>query len=126
MSVPLNIAIIDDDEDMRLALEGLFESHDFSPSCYEGAASFLDALAGNAPDVVVTDLQMKDIDGIMLTRALKAHGCPAPVILITAFATPMVRASAEQLGVYCVLEKPFEPNELLKCVSRAAGSAQSE
>lgn len=119
MSVPLRVAVVDDDEDMRGAIEALFISMGHAPFCYEGAAPFLRDLANARPNILVTDFQMPDVNGIQLTRLLRSERRDLPVILITAFATAHVRETARQEGIWCVLEKPFEPEDLLRCVAEA-------
>lgn len=119
MPAPMHVAVIDDDDDVRLALESLFQSFEHRTSCFADAGAFLTAFASVRPDVVVTDYHMPDITGIDLARALIARGADVPVILISAFLTDTVQKQAKQCGIVFILKKPFEPDQLLECVDRA-------
>lgn len=68
---------------------------------------------------VVLDLRLPDSDGLDLLRTIK-HAAPnCPVILITAYGWPGLRAEAVSAGAYCVLDKPFDVERLVDLVAEA-------
>src|SRR5262249_9403782 len=71
------------------------------------------------PDVVVTDLQLPDLDGITLLRRLK-DAPPAPeIIVITGHATIPLAVQARRAGAFPFVEKPTDPETLLVTVRNA-------
>jgi CheY-like chemotaxis protein len=74
------------------------------------------------PDVIVMDLAMPDLDGLECTRQLASSTTTRdiPVIVLTAHATPEVRANATAAGCRGFLVKPFEASDLIAEVSRWA------
>jgi len=76
------------------------------------------SLRGNAPvDLVITDLRMPGLGGFEAIEWLRALGCRAPVIAITAFGDNRTHMEAVRLGVVRVFDKPFDFDELRDVVS---------
>ncbi|OAN66537.1 response regulator [Sphingomonas sp. TDK1] len=111
MSVQSLVAVVDDDEDVRLSLEMLVDSAGHAAVLFESADALLarDDLSGF--DCFISDVQMPGTDGIQLARRLRAAGW-APVILITAFASEDVERRALEAGASRFLAKPFDPDAL--------------
>jgi CheY-like chemotaxis protein len=76
-----------------------------------------------AADVVVTDLQMSEIDGIAVARHAQWQRPPIPVVLMTAYATRQAERQAHSLGGTLYLAKPFTCADLVDCVARALHAA---
>jgi len=71
-------------------------------------------------DIIITDLKMKEIDGMQfLTEAKKLHP-ETEVIVITGFATMETAKQSFQKGVFDFIAKPFKLSEIQEVVSRAA------
>ena len=121
MSEPL-ISIIDDDESVRLALEGLIRSLGFRAAAYPSAEAFLTAEEHLQARCIITDIQMPGMSGIELKRRLVSDGCDAPVIMITARAEGQLHLQAKACGAFCFLKKPFEAADLIACIERALAS----
>ncbi|MGF7148916.1 FixJ family two-component response regulator [Sphingomonas zeicaulis] len=119
MPRPPSIAIVDDDEALRLSLSDLFDSIAYPVRCFADVGDCLAAVGEFAPDVIVTDFHMPGLSGFDLLHRLRAAGCGTPVILITAFATDAVRRSAAHAGFAAVLKKPFGADELIAQVDVA-------
>jgi FixJ family two-component response regulator len=118
ISPPL-ISIVDDDDQLRLALVGLLRSMGYDTRDHASAQSFLTSSDATTAACLLTDISMPDINGIELKQRLNNASVQIPVIMMTAFAEGAVLARAEAAGPFCILRKPFEINELLECVGRA-------
>lgn len=113
------ISIVDDDESVRVSLEGLIRSLGYHVRAYDSAIAFLASDAPEAPDCVISDVQMPGMTGIELKEAMVAAGSSTPVILITAFADDAALARAKKAGVVCFLRKPFSGDNLVRCLNKA-------
>lgn len=93
---------------------------DMTPHRLAVAASGTDALvsaAQEAPDLYIVDLDLPDMDGMALIRALKRLH-PAPALLVSAYAESV---ESDTLGdlVFAYLAKPLDPNDVAHTVERA-------
>lgn len=71
--------------------------------------------------LVITDLRMPGIDGHELTEMIRNSRQETVVIWITAFRSPEVDLAAEQLAVYCCIEKPVRAAQMRRIVPKALG-----
>ncbi|WP_183923085.1 response regulator transcription factor [Sphingomonas sp. BK069] len=106
------IAVVDDDEDVRISVGALLGSVGLDVALFGSADDLLASSTLSEAACVVSDVQMPGTDGIQLARQLRAEAGP-PVILMTAFATASLRQDAELAGVRRFLQKPFAPDDLL-------------
>lgn len=119
LDVPLLISIVDDDEEVRSALEVLFQSTGFDARVFADAETFLDSPEARRSNCIISDIQMPKLTGFDLSQALRERDVNTPVILISAFATEATSEIADRVGAYCVMEKPFEPEALIDRVRAA-------
>ena len=78
----------------------------------------LEAARQYAPDLIITDLKMPQMDGLEMVRRLREEGCAASVIILTAYDTFSFAQSALRLGAVDYLLKPFHDGDLEKAVAR--------
>ncbi|HUP52214.1 MAG TPA: response regulator [Longimicrobiales bacterium] len=86
----------------------------------------LAALSEAPPDVLVTDLNMPDMDGIEILTFLRKQGSAVPVIAISGggyLGKDLLLTSASMLGAVVTLEKPFALEELRDAVERVLAGA---
>jgi FixJ family two-component response regulator len=114
------IAVIDDDESFRAALVESLCSLEYETSGYASAEDYLRGIADGPFDCVVTDIHMPGMSGLDLMKRLAAQGSTIPVVLITARSDSSLEAKAAVAGAVCLLRKPFEINDLIKCIEGAA------
>ncbi|WP_309229307.1 response regulator [Novosphingobium sp. NBM11] len=112
------IAVIDDDARVRASTASLLRSLGYAAMAYASVEDFLGSTE-TAIDCVLTDLQMPGLTGLDLGAALRERGASVPVILMTAFPSPGVRAKARMLKMAGFLEKPLHPDRLLDVLRQA-------
>ncbi|MFL6610729.1 MAG: response regulator transcription factor [Pseudomonas sp.] len=109
------IAVVDDDESVRAALDNLLRSSGYAVRTYPGAREFLDAKAPGHTQCLVCDIQMPRMSGIELHRHLLEKGWRIPTLFITAY--PQLAANVP--GLVACLPKPCDANRLLDCIASA-------
>jgi FixJ family two-component response regulator len=115
----LEIAVIDDDESFRVALVESLSSLGYRSSGYASAEDYVRAIGDRSFNCVVTDIHMPGMSGLDLMKRLAARGSTTPVVLITARSDSNLEAKAAAAGAACLLRKPFEMNDLIKCIEGA-------
>ncbi|MBK5413443.1 response regulator [Pseudomonas sp. TH31] len=113
------IAIIDDDESLRLATSSLLRSMGYRIEHFACAEFFFDSGDTLRFACVIADIQMPGMSGIDLTHTLIAADDKAKVILMTARTEQDIHAHARASGAMSLLQKPFEAQILLNCVEMA-------
>jgi two-component system nitrogen regulation response regulator GlnG len=104
-------------------LDKALQSAGMTTRSFERAEPFLEALKRERPDVVVTDVRMPGVDGLELMRTMEASGLSLPVIVITAHADLDSAVAAYRGGAFEYLPKPFDVDEAVALVWRAARAA---
>jgi DNA-binding NarL/FixJ family response regulator len=79
-------------------------------------------LAKEPCDVMVTDLKMRDMDGVQLTEAVKSRSPGTPVIWLTAYGCEGVQEEVTRLRVRRCINKPVRTSEILREVREALGN----
>ena len=113
------VSIVDDDPSVRVALGGLIRSLGFSEASFSSAADFLNSGLLDSTACVISDVQMPNMNGIELQRAVRLRGLTTPFIFITGFPDKTIEADAFQGGALCFLNKPFDGQLIIKCLSQA-------
>jgi FixJ family two-component response regulator len=117
------IAIVEDDDSLRPALVGLMRSLGYDGAGFVSAEDFLAADALEKADCLVTDLQLPGISGLDLAARLGGERVrPLPVILVTARTEKSIDERGEAAGLFCLLRKPFDADDLISCIRRALDS----
>lgn len=117
---PFQVFIVDDDSQVLEALEQLFMLEDIETKSFRSPKKLLKALDKSAPVVVVTDLNMPELDGLSLFKEIKEIDRHIPVILLTGFGDVSIAVQAMRDGFYDFIEKPFNNDHVLDIVRRAA------
>lgn len=118
MSEP-RVFVIDDDQEVRNALELLMESVGLPASTYESAQAFLDAFDPGLPGCIVLDVRMPGMSGMDLQAHLVAEKLHPPVVIITGHGDVPMAVRAVQAGAVDFIEKPFNDQALLDSVHKA-------
>ena len=113
------LAVVDDDEDTRVALTRLACSVGFVVEAFASGAEFLRSIEDHEPGCVVLDLHMPGMSGFDVQKALDSVHAGVPVIIITGHDTCEARARAIRLGARAYLVKPVDDEDLLAAIGRA-------
>ena len=113
------IAIVDDDDLMRGALQGLLKTIGLSARTFASAEEFLDSGDQHQTGCLIADIRMPGISGLDLQAKLNAERCRIPTIFITAHGDEKMRMQALRAGAVEFLTKPFDDEALLKTVRAA-------
>jgi len=113
------ILIVEDNREMRAFVRDVLQGRGFRVTEAYSGWKALQLAESAPPDVLLLDWQLPDITGLDVLRALRAGGCQAPAILMTAFGSEELAIVALRLGVRDYLHKPFTEEELLKSVGMA-------
>ena len=115
------VLVADDDPSVRRVLERALEREGYEVATASNGAEALEAVAAAPPDLVVTDINMPDVDGIELLINLIERG-GIKVIAISGgglFPKDELLADARLLGAVDIIAKPFEVDDLLARVAAA-------
>jgi len=113
------IAVVDDDDSMRIALRRFLRSANLDAETFPSGAEFLESLQTHQPDCVVLDLHMLGIDGFAVQARLVEMGIGLPVIVITGRDSAETRERALANGASAYLPKPVDGQTLLDAISTA-------
>jgi FixJ family two-component response regulator len=116
------IAIVDDDVSIREATEAQMRSLGLIARTFASAADFLVSSRIEDTSCIIADINMPQMTGVELYKHLVELGYDIPTILITAYPNDDVRERVLADGVKCYLVKPFDDEELLRCVRSALGN----
>ncbi len=120
LSKTLDVWIVDDDASIRWVLERALRQAGMHATAYEDADAVLAALRRGEPDVLVTDIRMPGKSGLDLLEAIRARRPRLPVIVMTAHSDLDSAVAAYQGGAFEYLPKPFDIDQAVDLVRRAA------
>ena len=112
--------VVDDDRSIRWVLEKALQRAGMEVATFAGGSGVLERLGEGLPDVVVSDIRMPDRDGLELLREIGSRFPDLPVIIMTAYSDLDSAVAAYQGGAFEYLPKPFDVDEAVELVRRAA------
>jgi FixJ family two-component response regulator len=113
------VAILDDDDSMRSALQGLLKSAGMPAQAFASAEEFLKSGQQHKTACLIADIRMPGMSGLELQAHLNAEHCRIPTIFITAHGDAKMRLQALRAGAVEFLSKPFDDELLLESVRAA-------
>ena len=118
---PKNILIVDDESEMRIALETTPKREKFELTCAEDGKQALEKMENNDFDLILTDVRMPKLNGLELLRAVKERSPETQVIMMTAYGTidNAVEAMKEGAFDYLIKGSGFSADVLVSTVKRA-------
>jgi FixJ family two-component response regulator len=110
------VAILDDDELMRGALQGLLKAVGLPAEAFVSAEEFLNSGQQHQVACLIADIRMPGMSGLELQAKLNAERCKIPIIFITAHGDEKLRMQALRAGAVEFMAKPFDDEALLESV----------
>ena len=120
MSSTKRVLIVDDNLTNLKLLTCLLAPEQCEVSTATSAQGALELLEASPPDLLLLDLQLPDMDGLELTRRLRAHPVLAklPIVAVTAYAMKGDEDKARAAGVDSYVTKPIAKDEFRRIVSK--------
>src|SRR5205085_9970401 len=116
------VAIVDDDDLMRSALQGLLKAVGLPAQAFASAEEFLKSGQHRQAGCLIADIRMPGMSGLELQAQLNAEACRIPIIFITAHGDEKMRMQALRAGAVEFMAKPFNDEVLLESVRAALES----
>ena len=115
-----SILIVDDEPNYLIVMSELLRDEGFEVYTASNGREGLQAVKDIDLDLVITDMQMPEMDGMQLLHHVKALNRELPVMMITAYAQVEKAVAAMQAGAFSYLAKPFSNDELIVTIQKAA------
>ena len=116
------VLVVDDEKSMREFLEIMLTKEDYEVFVAKDGEQACEILDKDTFDLVITDIRMKNINGIGVLKKAKDLNPGAMVILISAFATAETAVEAMKEGAYDYIPKPFKVNAFKRIIKDALGA----
>jgi FixJ family two-component response regulator len=113
------VAIVDDDDSVRSALQGLMKAVGLPARAFASAEEFLDSGEQNETGCLIADIRMPGMSGLELQAKLNADNFRIPIVFITAHGDEKMRMQALRAGAVEFVAKPFDDDALVASVRAA-------
>lgn len=115
------VLVVDDNIEICDVIQSLLQSSNYEARACFSADEAYELLDDYAPDVVLLDLNMPEIDGldgIMLFRRYTKHP-ERPIIIVSALPKHEMESKTKDMGAYAYIQKPFDTKHLLNTIANA-------
>jgi len=119
MSIPLTVFVVDDDEAVRDAIDGMLRLLGYSVRSFASVEAFLECSVAASAGCVLVDVRMPGMGGVELCRELRRRQISLPTIFMTGHADEMSQRRVSDVQVTAVLQKPFSAGQLVDVVNRS-------
>jgi FixJ family two-component response regulator len=113
------VFVVDDDEEMRLALGNLFRSVGHEVQLFSSTLEFLQAVTSDAPGCLVLDVRLPGMSGLEFQAKLTQANAHIPIIFMTGHGDIPMSVRAMKAGAVDFLTKPFRDQDMLDAVAHA-------
>ena len=120
------LLVVDDDRGMRDTLLDILEARGYRVGVASDGVEALEAVKSEAHDLVLMDIAMPRMNGVEALRELKRIDGQTIVIMMTAYAVQDLIEEALREGVYEVVYKPLDVDEVLKLVDQAINGGNGD
>jgi len=120
----LTIMTVDDSRTMRDMVSYTLKEAGYNVLEAEDGQQALTVLAGQRADVIITDLNMPNMDGLTLIKELRAKPdySATPILMLTTEADETKKTAGREAGATGWIVKPFNPEKLLSVLKKIAGN----
>jgi two-component system alkaline phosphatase synthesis response regulator PhoP len=118
------VLVVDDEQNIIDLVQMYLEQEQFAVITAQDGQTALDRIAGDAPDLIVLDLMLPEVDGWEVCKRTRAHS-NVPILMLTARDDDIDKIVGLELGADDYMTKPFNPRELVarvKAILRRTGS----
>lgn len=119
LSLPARVLVIDDEEAARYGIRKALEREGHQVELASDGQEALQRIQESPPQVIISDINMPNMDGITLLKEVSRLNTPPPVILITAHGSEALAVQGLRAGAYDYIAKPFDLDDLRKVVRNA-------
>lgn len=118
------ILVADDEEDIKMVLQMYLENNGYEVVTAFDGLDAVSKIRDERPDLVLMDIMMPVIDGVEVTRQIKADETTKdiPVIMLTAAAQSSMVEKAMEAGACEYIAKPFEPEHVQQAIEKILGA----
>jgi FixJ family two-component response regulator len=120
------VLVVDDDESMRQALDGLFRSVGLKVQVFSSTSELMRGTLPNVPSCLVLDIRLPGVSGLEFQGDLAAAGIHLPIIFITGHGDIPMCVQAMKAGAVDFLTKPFRHQEMIHAVHRALAADRTK
>ncbi len=113
------VYVVDDDESMRLALEGLLRSIGLRVETFESSQEFLAFPKNNVPSCLILDVRLRGESGLAFQEQVEKSGLRMPIVFMTGHGDIAMTVKAMKAGAVDFLAKPFRDQDMLDAVANA-------
>ncbi len=114
------IFIVDDDPDVRRAMQRLLTMANFRVETFATGEEFLGSGQSGSPGLLFLDIRLPGINGADLQKALADTGSTLPIVFMTAYEDEGVRQEVMDRGAVAFLQKPVDERTLLEAIHKAS------
>jgi len=121
-----DVLIVDDDAALSKTLADILKAKGYAPLAVGTAQEALSHMESSSPLVAVLDLRLPDMGGLELLQGIKARSPRTECIVLTGYASESSAIEAINLGAYSYIRKPYDVEQLLLTIRRAAEKRAAE
>ncbi len=114
-----NILIVDDEDSIRLSLEGILQDEGFQTSFAASGEECLSIIQDEDPDLVLLDIWMSGIDGLQTLKKIKQVRPQQLVVMMSGHGSIETAVKATRLGAFDFIEKPLSLEKVLLSIQNA-------
>jgi FixJ family two-component response regulator len=122
---PATVFVVDDDDDVRAAMQRLLKTVGLHAEAFASARDFLEQHLPQGPSCLILDIRLPGMSGLDVQKRLVEAGTKIPVIFITAHADVPLAVTAMKSGAVEFLTKPFRGQDLVDAVQQALARDES-
>lgn len=115
-ALDINILLIENNEINRIVNQRYFENYQIPCTIVSTAKEALEVLERNTFSIILTDINMPDIDGFKLSRMIRDKGIKTPIIALTAYSKQDIASDLAKTEIHDVVTKPYDFEYLLQVI----------
>src|ERR1700754_2093203 len=121
----LPVCVVDDDPDVREAVENLLRSEGFEVETFASAQRFMARAIMEPPACLILDVNLPGLSGLDLQQELMDADIPIPIIFLTGHGSIPMSVRAMKAGAMEFLTKPFDADDLLSAIQEGISRTHS-